>query len=139
MSRSGYSEDCDGWSLIMYRGAVASATKGKRGQALLKELLGAMDAMENKRLVAWELEKDGEVCALGALGKARGIDMSKLDPEYTEQIATTFGIAPSLAREIVYMNDEVVWRLEEPEARFTRMREWIASQILPDPPEGATG
>lgn len=123
----------------MYRGAVASATKGKRGQALLKELLGAMDAMENKRLVAWELEKDGEVCALGALGKARGIDMSKLDPEYAKQVAKTFGIAPALAREIVYMNDEAVWNKEKPAARFTRMREWIASKILPDPPEGAKG
>lgn len=35
MSRSGYTDDCDGWQLIMYRGAVASAIRGARGQRLL--------------------------------------------------------------------------------------------------------
>ena len=36
MSRSGYNgePDCD-WQWIMYRGAVTSATNGKRGQKLL--------------------------------------------------------------------------------------------------------
>ncbi|ENQ7660184.1 hypothetical protein ACEQOL_006537 [Pseudomonas aeruginosa] len=38
MSRSGYCDDLDNWSLICWRGAVSSAIKGKRGQAFLIEL-----------------------------------------------------------------------------------------------------
>ena len=110
----------------MYRGAVASATRGKRGQQLLRELLAVLDAMPEKRLIAHELESGGEVCALGALGRQRGLDMKKLDPEYAEQCAEAFGIAPALLREIVYMNDDYG---KTPEHRYALMREWVASQI----------
>jgi hypothetical protein len=37
MSRSGYSDDLENWSLIRWRGAVASAIRGRRGQAFLRE------------------------------------------------------------------------------------------------------
>jgi hypothetical protein len=127
MSRSGYSEDLDQWDLIRWRGQVASAIKGKRGQKLLTDLLVALDAMPDKSLIVGELEQDGEVCALGALGKARGIDMNTLDPEEPEAVAAVFDIAPQLAQEIAYMNDE--WGDHTPEARWERMRKWVASLI----------
>jgi len=41
MSRSGYSDDCDVWALIRWRGAVKSAIRGARGQAMLRELIQA--------------------------------------------------------------------------------------------------
>jgi hypothetical protein len=48
--------------------------RGKRRQAALKEMLQALDARPEKRLIAEDLEdSSGNVCALGALGKARGI------------------------------------------------------------------
>lgn len=129
MSRSGYSEDCDdNWQLIMWRGRVASATRGKRGQKLLREMLAAMDAMPVKELVAHELECADGVCALGALGRQRGVDMAALDPENAYAVAAAFDIAPPLAMEVVYMNDEAGWR-ETPAQRFQRMRAWVASQI----------
>jgi len=143
MSRSGYTDDQDdNWQMIKWRGMVASATRGKRGQKLLVDLLVALDAMPEKALVAHELEtKDGEVCALGALGKARGIDMQKLDPEEPESVAAAFDIATPLAQEIVYMNDEhfdsrwneATKRYEDikPEERWASMRAWVASQIKP--------
>lgn len=119
----------------MWRGAVASATKGKRGQELLRDLLAALDAMPEKRLIADQLESNGEVCALGAVGRVRHIDMSKLDPEEPEQIGAAFNIAPALAQEITYMNDEYnsPWteKEETPEKRWKRMREWIVRQIIP--------
>ena len=62
MSRSGYSEDCDGRELIMWRGAVAAAIRGKRGQRALRELVVALDAMPAKRLITDALEIDGEYC-----------------------------------------------------------------------------
>lgn len=134
MSRSGYTEDMDDqWAHIMWRGAVKSAIKGKRGQAFLKEMLVALDGVADGKLIAHELvQQDGAVCAIGAVGKARGLDMSKLDPEDRETVAGTFGISPALAAEIVYMNDEWApyWKDEAPEARFARMREWVANQIV---------
>lgn len=134
MSRSGYTEDydCDDdWSLAMYRGQVASATRGKRGQALLKDILLGMNGMPVKRLVADDLERrDGSVCAIGAAGKLRGVDMSNIDPEDVETVAGKFNVADCLAREIVWENDENSgWRKETPEARFIRMRKWVRSQI----------
>lgn len=149
MSRSGYSDDCDGWQLICWRGMVASAIRGKRGQLFLLEMLAALDALPVKRLAANELEAPDiipcshwgmfeaeSVCAIGAVGKRRGVDMTKLDPDDYNTVAGTFGIAEPLAQEIVYMNDDWGYR-ETPEARFSRMRAWIVSQIrdfvIPDP------
>lgn len=109
MSRSGYSDDCDGWALIRWRGAVESAIRGKRGQQLLREIAAALDAMPEKELAAESLvTADGEVCALGAVGRVRGIDLAALDPEDPYQVAEAFGVAPALVKEIVYLNDEGV-------------------------------
>lgn len=82
MSRSGYTDDGDNWELIKWRGQVASAIRGKRGQAFLRELRDALDALPEKKLCYHELQrKDGACCAIGAVGRARGIDMTDLDPE----------------------------------------------------------
>lgn len=131
MGRSGYSDDFDDdYLLHLYRGRVASATRGKRGQALLKDILIAMDGMPSKRLIAHDLEAmDGAVCALGAAGKLRGIDMGALDPDDAETVAYRFNIADCLAREIVWENDDCGRRNETPEERFVRMRKWVRSQI----------
>lgn len=129
MSRSGYSEDLDQWDLIRWRGQVASAIRGKRGQKLLSELLAALEAMPEKRLVSGDLETvEGEHCALGVLGKARGIAMADIDPEDPAQVASAFDIAEQLAQEIVYENDEQ-HRLETPGQRYERMKRWVAAQI----------
>lgn len=110
MSRSGYSEDIeDQWQLIMWRGRVASAIRGKRGQKLLRDLAAALDAMPEKVLAANELvSADGEFCALGVLGQCRGLDLSQLDPEDYDAVAAAFDIAAPLAQEIVYENDESI-------------------------------
>lgn len=137
MSRHGYNDDIDNWQLIKWRGQVASATRGRRGQKMLSDLIAALDAMPDKRLISKDLETaDGEVCALGALGRARGLDMRAIDPEEPDQIANAFDVAPQLAREIVYHNDECDWgyfgsdwRRETPEERWSRMRKWAELQI----------
>lgn len=133
MSRSGYSDDYDdNWALIRYRGAVSASIKGKRGQAFLKELIAALDAMPEKKLIAHELEANGEFCALGAVGKCRGMDMNKIDPDDAPSVAKSFGIAAALAREIVFMNDEGSYYNvgETPESRWSRMRKWAESELI---------
>ncbi len=132
MSRSGYSDDVDQWALIRWRGAVASAIRGKRGQAFLAEMMQALDRMPVKRLIAGELEDGGEVCAIGAVGRSRGIDMAKIDPGETECVASIFGIPRALVAEIVFMNDEddCLYYGDCPEERYVRMRAWVQSQII---------
>jgi hypothetical protein len=111
VSRSGYSDDYgddDPLALGRYRAQVASATRGKRGQALLRELLTALDAMPDKRLVAGDLEADGQYCALGLVGQARGMDLAAIDTYDIESLGSTFNIAEQLAREIMWVNDDHV-------------------------------
>ncbi|MGQ2994239.1 hypothetical protein [Variovorax sp.] len=110
MSRSGYIDDgdCDDvLAMGRWQGQVASAIRGKRGQAALRELAAAMDAMPVKALAAESLvTADGEFCTLGVLGQARGIDMAPIDPEDWDAVAKAFNLAPAMVREIVYENDE---------------------------------
>jgi hypothetical protein len=137
MSRSGYSEDIENWDLIRWRGQVSSAIRGKRGQKLLRELGEAMDAMPEKRLIADELESNGEFCALGVVGKARGIDMYGVDPEDYFEVGLLFDIAHQLAQEIVFINDEDCRRwvngichIETPEDKWRRVRKWAGDQLI---------
>lgn len=145
MSRSGYSDDYDNYGLWL--GAVRRATKGYRGQHLLRQLREALDAMPEKRLITDAIkDENGDVCVLGVL-----------DPNATsydaEDLADHFGIARALAAEIVYKNDECgkrwerddvkndngppyishgKWVHETPEERWTRMRAWVEKQIVPE-------
>lgn len=131
MSRSGYTEDCDDqWAFIKWRGAVASSIRGKRGQAFLREILDSMDALPRKELAANHLrDPSGSVCAIGAVGQRRGVNLNELDPDDYSTVAGTFGIAEPLAREIVWMNDEAGPPCESPYHRFERMRKWIVSKL----------
>jgi hypothetical protein len=128
VSRAGYSDNINQWALIRWRGQVASAIKGKRGQAFLRELIDALDAMPDKSLIAHDLENEGNVCAIGSVGVRRGVDMTALDPEDPDTIAGTFGIAQQMVREIEYMNDEALWS-PTPEERWEYMRRWAEANI----------
>lgn len=144
MSRSGYSEDCDDtWQTMMWRGRVASAIRGRRGQKLLLDLVEALDALPEKRLITEELIREtGEVCALGAVGLKRGVNMWPLNPEFdkwgmlddseehSENVADAFNVAPCLVREIAFENDEA-WAHITPEERWRRMRAWAVARLQP--------
>ena len=138
MSRYKYSDDCDGWALIRWRGAVYSAIRGQRGQAFLRGMLTALDAMPQKRLIANRLEQAGEHCALGVVGAARGVRIGSLDvddDEYDRKaIGELLNVAPALVAEVMFENDEGGWLNETPEMRWERMRDWVVLQIV----EGGT-
>lgn len=144
MSRSGY-DDSGGDNLELYRQAVRVAIKGKRGQRMLNDLAAALDAMPEKRLVVGVfVQEDGpkrEVCALGCLGLARGMkpdEINDLQPDEADTnysgLSAGFDIAQSLAREVMYENDECgAWGGETPEQRWTRMRDWVNENLTTDP------
>lgn len=165
MSRSGYTDDYgddDPLAMGRWRAAVRSAINGKRGQAALREILVALDAMPDKGLIGESLiTADGEFCTLGVLGSARGLDMSNIDPEDAEAVAALFNLAPAMVREIVFENDEGVetytWRDVEicgplrhwdnrrqsvrveidpavvANKRWRRMRDWVEASIKKEP------
>lgn len=153
MSRSGYTDYDDGdYPVALYRGTVASATRGKRGQKFYTELLAALDAMPAKELHAevFDDPDEGKVCALGALARVKGIDTTKFDPEDDHAayvLAKKLDVADCLTRETIYMNDEASWRrripmrfgdlhgewdayvTETPDQRWQRMRNWTEKQL----------
>lgn len=126
---------------------------------MLRELVRALDALPEKRLASGSLvTEDGDFCTLGALGRARGMDMAPIDPEDREAVARAFGVAEALAAEVMWLNDEMhddfggfvdvevcgpmrPWRFEKhkrtvrlvneraAEVRWHRMRAWAVSQI----------
>jgi hypothetical protein len=131
MSRSDYVRDNDALAKGRWRAQVRSSIRGKCGQKLLTDLLQALDQMPEKKLIANELESsNGELCALGVLGKARGLDMRSVDPEQYEEVASLFGITEQLTRQIVFMNDEFYDR-DTSEQRYEKMKAWVSRQILP--------
>lgn len=145
MSRSGYRDDFgddDSLALGRWRAAVNSAIGGKRGQAFLRDLLATLDAMPEKQLTAhvWDQPvvgmpfalRGGEVCALGAVARARGIDTTRHDPDddsAVEIVAKQLDIATAMAREIVYVNDEYGRHGATPEKRWHIVRQWVVAHL----------
>lgn len=131
MSRSGYVDDCDDDLMFgRWRAQVNNAIRGKRGQAFLKELAAAMDAMPEKILISDELiDEEGNCCAIGVVCKARGVDVSRVDYDDPDAVGNAVGIARQMAAEIEYHNDEYDDGHETPEHRWQRMRKWVESKI----------
>jgi len=146
MSRSGYVDmDNDHLAAARWRSAVRNAINGKRGQAFLRELAAVLDAMPDKKLSAYVWDepitgmpfapKGGEVCALGAVTRARGIDATMHDPEDSsavDAVADELGIAPAMAREIVWLNDDAYLHRTTPEERWQHIRDWVEAHIKRD-------
>lgn len=144
MNRAGYIDDFvdDLWYHIRWRGAVASAIRGKRGQAFLRELVDSLESMDKKELVSEELQCPGGVCALGRVAQVRGIDWSGMDPfGNNDVIASELGIADALAREIEYVNDYSWgcpeykkgsiedWERKQREWRWTTVHSWACRKL----------
>ncbi len=145
MARHGYSEgwDCDdNLQQGRWRGMVASATRGKRGQAFFRALVVALDAMPEKRLCKGDLETaDGAVCALGALGRHQGKDLSGIDLEECadnydwSDLGAAFNVAGVLTQEVMWENDEHGHGADQDASRWQHVRDWAARQIRVTPDE----
>jgi hypothetical protein len=144
MSRSGYTDEIDdhftNWDLIRWRGRVASATRGARGQQFFRDLIAALDAMPVKELADYTLAApEGPVCAMGEVARYRGVDLSpeqeELEDDAEEATAATsfkLDIAGCLAREVAYMNDDAGRHDETPAQRWARIRRWAEKQLNDD-------
>ncbi len=124
--------DGDGFEWL-YQQHTDAAINGRRGQAFLREMVVALDTLPAKRLAADVLVGSrGEVCAMGAVARARGVKTAGVDETDPDAVGGALGIAPRLAMEIAYLND-LRDDSETDEQRFTRMRSWALSRIKPEP------
>ena len=145
MGRHGYVDDLEQKDLAMWRGRVTSALRGKRGQAMLRELAAALDAMPEKRLISGLLkDQDGCVCTTGCILAAKNVpDIVDDEGDDHGWIAGHLNVAECVVQEIEYKNDEYgsAWDLKEgkwipetPEQRWTRMRAWVDKQLTKGTP-----
>ena len=133
MSRSGYSDGLDSWELIRWRGAVKSAIEGNKGQKFLKDLVKALEDMPDKKLYRSVLVDGEKCCAMGAVCKSRGLDVTGVDPYNPKVVGDALGIARAMAAEIAYENDEdFSYRETSPEERWERMYNWAKNNLRND-------
>lgn len=146
MTRTSYNESENPIGYV-WDATVARCIRGKPGQRALRALLAALEALPEKRLIDGALADRGEVCAIGALiayKQGAALDLpwveaiDRLDGvdsvNYTAELAKPYGMAWTLAWEIVNMNDD--WFSHcTPEERYERILAWVRSQIIATPQE----
>lgn len=138
--RIGYSEDEDfPGQFELWQANCQRSLGGSAGQNTLRELEQALIALPEKRLIAGELENaEGEVCAIGALAKHRGLTSADIhaDPEEMEEVGIELGMPRLVAWKIVEVNDvelgERKYRIPyTPEERYELMLSWVRGRIRP--------
>jgi hypothetical protein len=147
MSRAGITDDPtpEQWRMWgLHQQALDLAIAGKRGQTFFRDLIAALDAMPVKRLASSVFVGErGECCAMGAVALHRRLapaeiaalayDDSGDEPMDRGAVAEALDIAPSLATDVAYENDEGAWS-ETDEQRWQRMRALAVHRLHGDGP-----
>lgn len=150
MSRTSYSDDeYFPGQFALWRANVNRSLAGARGQAALRDLEAALLALPEKRLIADDVAKGGEVCAVGALvahrkvslGQAREDVLKELggeprDEEWedgdeegeTEAIGVEAGIPRLVAWRLVELNDMDL-ECASPEQRYEKVLAWTRRRL----------
>ena len=142
--------DGEGPSPVLWQQAVTNALRGRRGQAVLRELREALLDLPQPRLIVGALVREGEVCALGALAAQRLaaspitlnstqigslVELEAFVGQWTQdefssmEFGRQMGLVRPLAWAIAYENDEGSWNRETPEQTFQRVLRWVDRQL----------
>lgn len=159
--RIGHSEDEDyPGQFELWQANCRRSLKGKAGQAALRELEAALLALPDKRLIANKMiDREGDVCAIGALAKHKGRDLLAEPNVYEdgefdgdgemEEIGMELGMPRLVAWKVVAKNDIEIdgyyetlpgparWYGDRPqvyvpvtpEARYEKMLAWVRQQL----------
>lgn len=106
--RISYSDDEDyPGQFNLWQANCRRSLQGKVGQTELRELEAALLALPEKRLIHGALTNDeGDVCAIGAYARHKGVDLSKFDPEYeSDDVGIAAGMPRLVAWSVVALND----------------------------------
>lgn len=127
----------------------ARSFRGKKGTAMLLDLLDALRALPIPRLISGRLaDERGGVCAVGALaayrrskaGEDRAAVLAELarltsddgdtchDEQETINAGVSVGLSTTLSIMLASMNDDAWWRLE-PGERYRRCLEWVETEL----------
>lgn len=106
--------------------------RGKSGQKELRALRDALLALPDKRLIHGLLvNEDGEVCAVGAYAKHKGLNLEQFDPrDSTDEVGVKAGMPDLVAWKVVEINDIEFSHLT-PEDRYARVLGWVEEQLSP--------
>ena len=130
----------------LYDQTIRNAIGGKHGQAMLRKLERALLLLPKKRLISGALARSGEVCAVGALALQAGLDrgeaidevQARLEHDFrgagegdTCDLGVALGLQYCLAWQIGWENDEGGGYGESPEARWSRLLQWVQKSISP--------
>lgn len=129
-------EDFDG-QFELWRANCERSLRGKKGQAELRVLRDALLALPEKRLLLGTLEDEvGDVCAIGAYGKYKGVDLQNFDEESdSDEVGISAGMPRLVAWKVVEMND-MEFDHATPEERYERMLAWVESKLPATPKDG---
>lgn len=108
MSRINYSDDEERpGQFALWQANCRRSIKSKAGQRELRELEAALLALPDKRLIHGSLtDDDGDVCAIGAYARHKGVDLSKFDPEdESDEVGIAAGMPRLVAWKVVELND----------------------------------
>ena len=138
--RVSYSDEED-WpgQFELWQANCRRSIRGKKGQAALRELEAALQALPHPRLGYDVLvEPTGEVCAIGAMMVQRRIaagmsreqaiaECSNVDSCDTQEAGEWIGMPSLVAWSAAVENDE--YRRETPEQRYERMLAWVRGYL----------
>lgn len=133
--RISYSDE-ENWpgQFELWQANCSRSLRGRSGQEELRQLRDALLALSDKRLIHGSLvDADGEVCAIGAYAKHKGLDLQDFDPEdETDEVGIRAGMPSLVAWKVVEMNDMQFDHLT-PEERYKRMLGWVEAQLTSHP------
>lgn len=156
MTRISYSEE-EPWqgAFELFRANTDRQLAGRKGQATLRELEGALLALPEKRLIGGAIACGNEVCAVGALlvqrrvdkGESRDEALARYQPaepedvdewgdydtydgyeDPTETIAAAEGVPKLVAWRLAELNDMLLQDCK-PEERYERVLDWVRSHL----------
>jgi hypothetical protein len=131
MGRISYSDDEDyPGQFELWQANCERSLRGAKGQQELAQLRAALLALPEKRLIHELLEdEEGGVCAIGAYGKHKGLDLSRFEVDSdTDQVGIAGGMPDLVAWKVVEMNDMEFDHLT-PEQRYEKMLAWVESKL----------
>lgn len=108
MSRISYSDEEEfPGQFALWQANCRRSLHSKAGREALREVEAALVAMPEKHLIRGYIEDEGQVCAIGAAIKARGL-LDKVDEDdYTDDTAVELlGFPRLVAWKLVELNDE---------------------------------
>jgi len=133
--RIGYNEDEQfPGQFELWRANCFRSLAGRAGQRALRDLEAELLAMPVKRLIADAVARDGEVCAVGALLRHRGVPTRDLeafgddDSEGTDELAVRRGAVPRLVAWLLVELNDVDLDNATPEERYETVLAWVREQ-----------